>query len=41
MSEKRLWGFWVCLIWSVIMIIYDAIILLEIEKERKKNEPKK
>lgn len=41
MSEKRLWGFWVCLIWSVIMIIYDAIILLEIEKEQKKNEPKK
>jgi len=41
MSEKRLWGFWVCLIWSVTMIIYDAIILLEIEKERKKNEPKK
>ena len=34
MSEKRLWGFWVCLIWSATMIIYDFIILLKIRKER-------
>ncbi|MDD4993994.1 MAG: hypothetical protein PHR83_17370 [Paludibacter sp.] len=36
MSEKRLWGFWVCLIWGAIMIIYDCIILLKIRKERQK-----
>ena len=37
-NDKRLWGFWVCLIWSAIMIIYDSIILLKIRKERKTNE---
>jgi len=36
MSEKRLWGFWVCLIWSATMIVYDCIILLKIRKERQK-----
>ena len=33
-SEQRLWGFWVCVIWSVAMIVYDLIILLKIRKER-------
>lgn len=36
MSEKRLWGFWVCIIWSTTMIIYDCIILFRIRKERQK-----
>jgi hypothetical protein len=36
MSEERLWGFWVCLIWGATMIIYDCIILLKIRKERQK-----
>ncbi len=26
-SDKKLWGFWVCLIWSILMIIYDFYIL--------------
>lgn len=25
--DKRLWGFWVCLIWSILIIIYDYFIL--------------
>jgi hypothetical protein len=33
-NDTRLWGFWVCLIWSATMIIYDCIILLKIKKER-------
>jgi len=37
-NDKRLWGFWVCLIWSATMIIFDSIILLKIRKERKTNE---
>jgi hypothetical protein len=37
-NDKRLWGFWVCLIWSVTMVIYDSIILLKIRKVRKANE---
>ncbi|HEY6915931.1 MAG TPA: hypothetical protein VI413_14735 [Paludibacter sp.] len=32
-NDRRLWGFWVCLIWAVAMIIYDSIILFK----RKKN----
>jgi hypothetical protein len=36
MNEKRLWGFWVCIIWSAAMIMYDCIILLKIRKDRKK-----
>lgn len=35
-NDTRLWGFWVCLIWSTIMIIYDIIILLKIRRERQK-----
>jgi hypothetical protein len=35
-NDTRLWGFWVCLIWSATMIIYDCIILLKIRKERQK-----
>lgn len=31
-SNKRLWGFWVCLVWSILMIIYDFFIL-----KKKKN----
>jgi hypothetical protein len=34
LNDTRLWGFWVCLIWSTTMIIYDCIILLKIRKER-------
>lgn len=34
-TNGRLWGFWVCIIWSSLMIIYDCIILLKIRKERK------
>ncbi len=33
-NDTRLWGFWVCLIWSATMTIYDCIILLKIRKER-------
>ena len=36
MSEKRLWGFWVCIFWCAAMILYDSIILLKIRKERNK-----
>lgn len=36
-NDTRLWGFWVCLTWSTIMIIYDCIILLKIRKERQKD----
>ena len=35
-NDTRLWGFWVCLIWSATMTIYDCIILLKIRKERQK-----
>jgi len=35
-NDTRLWGFWVCLIWSTTMIIYDFIILLKIRRERQK-----
>lgn len=34
MNEERLWGFWVCIIWSSIMIIYDTLILLKIRRDR-------
>jgi hypothetical protein len=34
MNEERLWGFWVCIIWSSIMIIYDTLILLKIRRNR-------
>jgi len=34
-DKTRLWGYWVCLIWSAILIIYDCIILFKIRKERK------
>jgi len=34
MNEERLWGFWVCIIWSSIMIIYDTLILLKIRSNR-------
>jgi len=34
MSDERLWGFWVCIIWSAIMIVYDSIVLLKIRKVR-------
>lgn len=34
MSEERLWGFWVCIVWSATMIIYDSIVLLKIRKGR-------
>jgi len=33
---QRLWGFWVCAIWSATMILYDIFILLKIRKERLK-----
>jgi len=36
LSEKRLWGFWVCIFWCAAMILYDSIILLKIRKERNK-----
>jgi hypothetical protein len=35
-NDTRLWGFWVCLIWSTTMIIYDCFILLKIRKARQK-----
>lgn len=35
-NDKRLWGFWICIIWSVTMTIYDSIILLRIRKEQQK-----
>ena len=35
MNDTRLWGFWTCVIWSGIMIIYDSIILLQIRKNRR------
>lgn len=34
-NGNRLWGFWVCIVWCTIMIIYDCIVLLKIRKERK------
>jgi hypothetical protein len=34
MNEERLWGFWVCIIWSSIVIIYDTLILLKIRRNR-------
>lgn len=30
LNNSRLWGFWICLIWSMTMIIYDCIILFKI-----------
>lgn len=38
MTEEKLWGFWACIIWSSIMIIYDMLILLKIRKNRIKTD---
>lgn len=31
-SSKRLWGFWFCLAWCVLMIMYDLILLKKIKQ---------
>lgn len=31
-SDKRLWGYWVCIVWSAVMIIYDCYILFKVRK---------
>lgn len=36
-NDNRLWGFWVCIIWSATMTVYDCFILLKIKKERQKS----
>lgn len=29
--NKRLWGFWFCLIWCLLMIIYDLLLLKKLK----------
>ncbi len=36
-NDERLWGFWLCICWSVIMTIYDCIILFKLRKLAKKS----
>ena len=34
LGEIRLWGFWVCFIWGVAMIVYDTTILLKLRNDK-------
>jgi hypothetical protein len=35
LNDERLWGFWVCIFWSAIMIIYDCILLIRLRRAGK------
>lgn len=37
LNDKRLWGFWICICWIVLMTIYDCIILIKLRKLEKKS----